>query len=153
MRFVVIGVMALALAACNQTLNQGGAGPVVSSMTEPELAPIYEPLVDMNRVKETKYRLDIASCRAQAAPQERVARAAAQQAEVGAMISLAGGVLGAVGGPNIQQARALQSTSKALRGLGNSAAGQGAATTDVALSDYILVVNTCLRHKGYVLLR
>jgi hypothetical protein len=107
----------------------------------------------MHRVSESKYRRDLGACRSRAEPQERAARAAANQAQAGAALSAIGSVIGAIPGSNFRQARALGSTSNALQDVGDAHAAQGAANSDAALGDYILVVNTCLARRGYALLR
>lgn len=156
MRIIVVCSLAMALCACNQTsqtASVAGSGLPTANAALQELPPIYEPLVDMHRVNETKYRRDLDVCRSQAAPQERVARAAAKQAQSGAALSMIGGVLGSIPGSSYRQSQSLGSASGLLQNVGDAQAAQGAVTGDVALNDYALVVNTCLRHRGYALLR
>jgi hypothetical protein len=98
MKKIFVCPLVLLLAACNQTANTGGpsgVGPVSAKAAMEALPPIYEPLVDMDRVNPARYNRDLAFCRSRAAPQEQAARAAAQQAQTGAAISAVGGLIGA----------------------------------------------------------
>jgi len=147
--------LGLFLAACNQTT---GGGPVASgegatAVAQNDLPPIYEPLVDMHRVNQDKYRRDLAECRQQAAPQEAAARQAQQQVAAGTALSVAGSVASFIPVSTFQQARNLGAATDAAQSVGGSVAGSGAMKQDQATADYALVINTCLTHKRYRLLR
>ena len=117
------------------------------------MPPIYEPLIDMHRVKPEKYQKDLAECRAQAAPQEAAARAARQQQAAGTGLSLAGTMASFIPVSTFRQAQAVGAASTVAQDVGGATAAGGAATADAATADYALVVNTCLQHKKYRLLR
>ena len=154
MRVFLLAAIGLLLAACNQTA-QTGASPTTSTAAasnEP-LPPIYEPLIDMHRVNPDKYRRDLAECRQQAAPQEAAARAARQQQAAGTGLAVAGAVASFIPVSTFRQARVLDNATGAAQDVGAATAVSGAATADAATADYALVVNTCLAHKRYRLLR
>jgi hypothetical protein len=142
------------LAACDQT-TQSGASMATTAPTaaNADLPPIYEPLVDMHRVKPEKYRADLAECRQQAAPQEAAARQARQQQGVGTGLAVAGAVASFIPVSTFSQARNLANATDAAQNVGGSVAASGAMTADAATADYALIVNTCLAHKKYRLLR
>ncbi|MBR1126343.1 hypothetical protein JQ628_32825 [Bradyrhizobium lablabi] len=154
MRYLLLAVIGLVLAACNQTSEtaSSGSSPMQTASTE-QLPPIYEPLVDMHRVKPAKYQKDLAECRAQAAPQEAAARAARQQQAAGTGLSLAGTAASFLPVSTFNQARALDAATGTAQAVGGNTAANGAAAADAATADYALVVNTCLQHKKYRLLR
>ena len=162
--------LGLLLAGCNQTTGQGPAvtadasapvaTPVAASAAAPaitspaaELPPIYEPLVDMNRVNPAKYRRDLAECRLQAAPQEAVVRQARQQQTAGTAVQVAGAVASYIPVSGFSQARTLFHATNAAQQVGGATAESAAITADQASADYALVVDACLTHRRYRLLR
>jgi hypothetical protein len=154
MRYLLLAVIGLLLAACNQT-SQTASSPSSTTQTASteQLPPIYEPLVDMHRVKPEKYRKDLAECREQAAPQEAAARAARQQQASGTGLAMAGAIASFIPVSTFRQAQAVGAASTVAQDVGGATAAGGAATADAATADYALVVNTCLHHKKYRLLR
>ena len=155
MRHLWLAGLGLLLAACNTT-----SGPVATTGQAPtavaqsqELPPIYEPLVDMHRVNPDKYRRDLAECRQQGAPQEAAARQAQQQVAAGTALSVAGSVASLVPVSSFRQARTLYAATDTAQAVGGSVAEGGAVKQDQAMQDYVLVVNICLMHKRYRLLR
>jgi hypothetical protein len=118
-------------------------------------APIYEPLVDRDArgFKESKYAKDLAFCRNRAAPQERAARAGAQQATGGAALATAGNIARFMPVPGLGAAQGLWAGGSAAEAAGAAAGAEGAAAAGQATQDYILVINACLQRRGYVLLR
>jgi hypothetical protein len=155
MRVFVLAVIGLVLAACDQTTQTSSSTPSSSAATasNEQLPPIYEPLIDMHRVNPDKYRRDLAECRAQAAPQEAAARAARQQQAAGTGLSVAGAVASFIPVSTFRQAQTLGAATDAAQTVGGATAAGGAAAADAATADYALVVNTCLAHKKYRLLR
>jgi hypothetical protein len=117
------------------------------------LPPIYTPLVDMHRKSPAKYARDHAECRRQAEPQERAARAAATQQQTGAVLEAAGTLVDLLPVSSFRQARQMAHVRNAAQGVGAAAQDAGAAKGADATEAYALVVNTCLQHRGYVLLR
>ncbi len=155
MRLFFLAAIGLLLAACDQTTQTSSSLAPASTATasNEQLPPIYEPLIDMHRVKEDKYRRDLAECRQQAAPQEAAARAARQQQAAGTGLAVAGAVASFIPVSTFQQARTLGNATAAAQDVGGATAASGAATADAATADYALVVNTCLTHKRYRVLR
>lgn len=155
MRIVAVAGLGLLLAACNQTSQTAStvSPTATAAASNAELPPIYEPLVDMHRVNPDKYRRDLAECRQQAAPQEAAARNARQQQVAGTAISVAGAVASFIPVSTFQQARTVAVASDAAQRVGGDVAVGGAITADQATADYALVVNTCLTHKRYRILR
>ncbi|OQW61386.1 MAG: hypothetical protein A4S14_17580 [Proteobacteria bacterium SG_bin9] len=155
MRIVAVAGFGLLLAACNQTSQTAStvSPTATAAASNAELPPIYEPLVDMHRVNPDKYRRDLAECRQQAAPQEAAARNARQQQVAGTAISVAGAVASFIPVSTFQQARTVAAASDAAQRVGGDVAVGGAITADQATADYALVVNTCLTHKRYRILR
>jgi hypothetical protein len=153
LRVAVCLLPGLPLAACDQTTQSGAS--VSDASTGPAAAPppIYEPLIDMHRVDPNKYRRDLAECRQQAAPQEAAARQARTQQAVGTSLLVAGAVASFLPASNYNQARTLDNASGAAQMVGGATAASGAATADQATADYALVVNACLAHRRYRLLR
>jgi hypothetical protein len=97
MRIFFVAAACLLLAGCNETASQTGPSATSDSSyrttdsAQPgELPPIYEPLIDMNRVNPAKYRADLAECRQLAAPQEQAARQARAQQSKGTALQVAG---------------------------------------------------------------
>jgi hypothetical protein len=155
MRYLLLAVIGLVLAACNQTsetASTSASSPMQTASTE-QLPPIYEPLVDMHRVKPEKYQKDLAECRQQAAPQEAAARVARQQQAAGTGLSIAGAAASFLPVSTFNQARALGAATDTAQAVGGNTAANGAMAADAATADYALVVNTCLQHKKYRLLR
>ncbi len=162
-------ILSAFLGACNQTTQTADlalppqAAPGQSSSHiravsadlpgEAEIAPLYEPLIDMNRVNPVKLRKDLAECRAQAAPQEAVARRAAQQQQTGAAIQAVGAVASFIPVPGFRQAHALAGATNAIQSVGANTAENAADAGARATEDYALVVNACLQHRKYRLLR
>lgn len=109
--------------------------------------------MDMHRVNPDKYRRDLAECRQQGAPQEAAARQAQQQVAAGTALSVAGSVASLVPVSSFRQARTLYAATDTAQAVGGSVAEGGAVKQDQAMQDYVLVVNTCLMHKRYRLLR
>jgi hypothetical protein len=118
-------------------------------------AAIYEPLVDRDAkgFKETKYAKDLAFCRNRAAPQERAARAGAQQAAGGAALATAGNVARYMPVPGLGAAQGLWAGGSAAEAAGSAAGAEGAAAAGQATQDYRLVIDACLQRRGYLLLR
>jgi hypothetical protein len=141
MRIFLLAVLGLLLGACDQTTQSGGSPNMTASTatTNADLPPIYEPLIDMHRVNPDKYRRDLAACREQAAPQEAAA--------------VAGAIASFIPVSTYGLARNLANATDAAQNVGGSVAASGAAAGDAATADYALVVNTCLAHKKYRLLR
>lgn len=159
MRFFVLAGIGLMLAGCNTTqtgspaANTGAPGPAVASADAQALPPIYEPLIDMHRVNPAKYNKDLADCRMQAAPQEAAARSARQQQAAGTAVAVGAAVASFIPVSGFRQARTLYHATSAAQDVGAATAEAGAITADQATADYALVVNTCLSHKKYRVLR
>jgi hypothetical protein len=155
MRIFLLAAIGLLLAACDQTTQTGSslAPTSTAAANNEQLPPIYEPLIDMHRVNPDKYRRDLAECRQQAAPQEAAARAARQQQAAGTGLAVAGAVARFIPVSTFQQARTLGAATNVAQDVGGATAASGAMTADAATADYALVVNTCLAHKRYRLLR
>lgn len=155
MRLFLLAAIGLLVAACDQTSQSGELLAATSTATasNEQLPPIYEPLVDMHRVNPDKYRLDLAECRQQAAPQEAAARQARQQQAAGTGLAVAGAVASFIPVSTFSQARNLANATDAAQSVGSATAANGAASADAATADYALVVNACLTHKRYRLLR
>jgi hypothetical protein len=155
MRLFLLAAIGLLLAACDQTTQSGASTATASTATasNEQLPPIYEPLIDMHRVNPDKYRRDLAECRQQAAPQEAAARQARQQQAAGTGLAVAGAIASFIPVSTYSQARNLANATDAAQNVGGATAASGAASADAATADYALVVNTCLMHKRYRLLR
>jgi hypothetical protein len=155
MRLFLLAAIGLLLAGCDQTTQSGASLAPSSTATasNEQLPPIYEPLIDMHRVNPEKYRKDLAECRQQAAPQEAAARQARQQQAAGTGLAVAGTIASFIPVSTFSQARNLANATDAAQNVGGATAASGAATADAATADYALVVNTCLAHKRYRLLR
>ncbi len=161
MRLFLAAGFGLMLAACNQTTQPGptaaampaGTAPPAGTEAAEALPPIYEPLVDMHRVKPAKYAKDLAECRQQAAPQEAAARAARQQQAAGTAVAVGATVASFIPVSTFRQARTLAHATGAAQDVGVATAEAGAITAEQATADYALVVNTCLTHKKYRILR
>ena len=156
MRTILLVGLGLLVAGCNQTTQ--GPGPVASASGasaagSEALPPIYEPLVDMHRVNPEKYRRDLAECRQQAAPQEAAARKARDQQTAGTALAVAGAAASFIPVSSFRQAHTLANATSAAQSAGGAIAEGGAVTAEQATMDYALVVNTCLTHKRYRLLR
>jgi hypothetical protein len=160
MRIFWLAGACLLLTGCMETTSQ--TAPAVASDSsyhttdnaQPgELPPIYEPLIDMNRVKPAKYRADLAECRELAAPQEQAARQARAKQSTGTALQVAGAVASFIPVAGFQQATTLANATDAAQSVGGATAGNAAMAADQATSDYALVVNTCLTHKHYRILR
>lgn len=115
--------------------------------------PIYDPLVDMHKKSPAKFAQDHAECRAQAEPQERAARAAIAAQQTGAALQVAGSLVSMLPAHSFRQADAFGNTSSLLQDVGASTQEQAAAKGAGATGDYALVVDTCLKHRGYRLLK
>ncbi len=155
MRLFLLAAIGLLLAACDQTTQSGTSLDTASTAAanNEQLPPIYEPLIDMYRVNPEKYRRDLAECRRQAAPQEAAARQARQQQAAGTGLAVAGMIANFIPVQTYSEARNVAAGSGAAQTVGGAVAVNGAVTADAATADYALIVNTCLAHKHYRLLR
>jgi hypothetical protein len=156
MRIFWLAAIGLLLAGCDQTTQTGSGSldsPVTPTASNEQLPPIYEPLIDMHRVNQDRYRKDLAECRQQAAPQEAAARAAKQQQAAGTGLAIAGAVASFIPVSTFRQANTLYAATDAAQNVGAGTAMNGAAAADAATADYALVVDACLKHKKYRLLR
>lgn len=178
MRLVVTALLALTLGACNQTAQSEGPEPVAAALpAAPALPPaqgagprlassatvaavpmedpgasVYEPLVDMHRVNPDRYQRDLTACRQQASPQLAAIKRATQQ-QTGTAIAVAGTLASYIPVPGFRQAQVLAGAANAVQSVGGATAESGAAAVEKASSDYALVVDSCLTHKRYKLLR
>lgn len=169
MKSITVVLLGVALSACNQTSQTAEtvlapqSPPVLASSgqrvapsdlpDEPAVAPLYEPLIDTNRVNMAKLRKDLQECRGQAAPQEAAARRAQQQQATGAAIQAAGAIASLIPVPGFRQAHILAGASNAVQSAGANTAGNAAEAGARAMEDYVLVVNACMEHRRYRLLR
>lgn len=159
MKKLMIGFVGVLLAGCNQTTQQASLGsPAVGAAPAAQedmqsLPPIYDPLVDLHKKSKEKYAKDHAECRKQAEPQERVARAAMSQQQTGAALQVAGSLVSMIPSNNFRHASNVATTSALMQDIGASTQVEGAVRGAGAVDDYALVVNTCLTHRGYKLLR
>lgn len=156
MRVLLLAALGLTLAGCNTTQTGSpvaSTAPAAAPATAEALPPIYEPLIDMHRVNPTKYARDLAECRQQAAPQEAAARAARQQQAAGTAVAVGAAVASFIPVSGFRQARTLYHATGAAQDVGMATAEAGAIGADQATADYALVVNTCLTHKKYRVLR
>ena len=107
-------------------------------------AQSYEPIVDMKGVDQARYRQDLAECRTYA---EKVSPAgeAATGGVIGAGIGAAlGAIVGAFGGG---------AGTGAAVGAGVGGAGGAASGGLRGVEGQKQVINNCLRHRGYAVLR
>jgi hypothetical protein len=164
MRWFAVLAAGLLTVGCNQTVQQGGnvtadlVSPAPQTQTAAQediqsLPPIYTPLVDMHRKSAAKYARDHAECRRQAEPQERAARAAMTQQQTGAALQVAGALVDFLPVSGFRQARQMATVRNVAQDVGGATQDAGAAKGADATEAYALVVNTCLQHRGYVLLR
>jgi hypothetical protein len=178
MRLVVTALLALTLGACNQTVQSEGPEPVAAALpAAPALPPqgpaprlasastaaalpaedpggsVYEPLVDMHRVNPDRYQRDLTACRQQASPQLAAIKRATQPQQTGTAIAVAGTLASYIPVPGFRQAHVLASAANAVQSVGGATAESGAAAVEKASSDYALVIDSCLTHKRYKLLR
>jgi len=160
LQMVLLAGAGMVLAGCNTTQSGSptaanpASGPAVASAdAQQPLPPIYEPLVDMRRVNPAKYQRDLAECRQQAAPQEAAARAARQQQAAGTAVAVGAAVASFIPVSSYRQARTLSHATGTAQDVGMASAEAGAVTADQATADYALVVDSCLSHKKYRLLR
>ena len=116
-------------------------------------ASVYEPLVDMHRVNPDRYQRDLLACRQQASPQLAAIKRASQQQQTGTAIAVAGTLASYIPVPGLRQAHVLASAANAVQSVGGVTAESGAAAVEKASADYALVVDGCLAHKRYKLLR
>lgn len=140
------------------------------SSAAPALAQqLYEPLIDQDArgFKPAKYERDLAYCRNRAAPHAAAANEGARQAAEGASQASAGAALSAVGNaarfmpvPGLGAANGLWAggtaadiAGGAIGAQGAAASAEGAYAADAAAGDYALVVDACLRRRGYKMLR
>ncbi|KPF68329.1 hypothetical protein IP69_11735 [Bosea sp. AAP35] len=169
MRYIAGLLLTVALGGCNQTVQTAEVSPV-QQLGEPRslaavpsasanlsetviVPPLYEPLIDTNRVNLAKLRKDLQDCRGQAAPQEAAARHAAQQESTGATIQAVGAIASFIPVPGFRQAHILAGASNAVQNVGAATSGNAAETKERAMEDYVLVVNACLENRRYRLLR
>lgn len=176
MRLVVTALLALTVGACNQTVQSEGPEPVAAALpAAPALPPpgprlasgaaaaalpaedpgasVYEPLVDMHRVNPDRYQRDLVACRQQASPQLAAVKRATQQQQTGTAIQVAGTLASYIPVPGFRQAHVLASAANAVQSVGGATAESGAAAVEKASFDYALVVDSCLTHQRYKLLR
>mgnify|MGYP001765719779 CR=1 FL=1 len=159
MKKSIICFAGLLLAACNQTTQQSSletaavAAPPPAEEDMQSRPPIYDPLVDLHKKSKEKYAKDHAECRKQAEPQERAARAAMAQQQTGAALQVAGSLVSMIPSNNFRHASNVATTSAVMQDVGAGAEAAGAARGAGATADYALVVDTCLIHRGYKLLR
>lgn len=169
MRLTAGLLLSVVLGGCNQTsqtadvsvIQQSGGQPgsasvraAPASLSETVIVPpLYEPLIDTNRVNLAKLKKDLQDCRGQAAPQEAAARRAAQQESTGATIQAVGAIASFIPVPGFRQAHVLAGASNAVQNVGAATAGNAADTKERAMEDYVLVVNACLENRRYHLLR
>ena len=158
MRIWLLAALGLTLAGCNTTQTGSPTASTAPAATPAAATaeaspPIYEPLIDMHRVNPTKYARDLAECRQQAAPQEAAARAARQQQAAGTAVAVGAAVASFIPVSGFRQARTLYHATSAAQDVGAATAEAGAISADQATADYALVVNTCLTHKRYRVLR
>jgi hypothetical protein len=164
MKWFVVLAAGFLTVGCNQTAQQGGNVSAGLASPEPQaqaaaqediqsLPPIYSPLVDMHRKSTAKYVRDHAECRRQAEPQERAARAAMTQQQTGAAMQVAGALVDFLPVSGFKQARQMATVRNVAQDVGGVTQDAGAAKGADATEAYMLVVNTCLQHRGYVLLR
>ncbi len=66
---------------------------------------------------------------------------------------MAGSVASLIPVSSFRQARTIYNATDAAQAAGGSVAEGGAIKQDQAMQDYVLIVNTCLMHKRYRLLR
>lgn len=169
MRFIAGLLFTVALGGCNQTVQTAEVLPIQQSAEQPGSAsvraaparlsetaivpPLYEPLIDTNRVNLPKLKKDLQDCRGQAAPQEAAARRAEQQESTGATIQAVGAIASFIPVPGFRQAHVLAGASNAVQNVGAATSGNAAETKERAMEDYVLVVNACLENRRYRLLR
>ncbi|PZO03102.1 MAG: hypothetical protein DCF30_03775 [Hyphomicrobiales bacterium] len=169
MRLIAGLILGFALGGCNQTSQTsetalppqtagqpaGSTAQLASaSLSEPAtIPPLYEPLIDTNRVNLAKLRKDLQECRGQAAPQEAAARRAAQQESTGAAMQAAGAIASFIPVPGFRQAHILAGASNAVQNVGAATSGNAAEVKERAMEDYVLVVNACMENRRYRLLR
>ncbi len=169
MRIIAGLLLSVALGGCNQTRQTAetalppqtaaqATGSAVqaapASLSETAtVPPLYEPLIDTNRVNLAKLKKDLQDCRGQAAPQEAAARRAAQQESTGATIQAVGAIASFIPVPGFRQAHILAGASNAVQNVGAATSGNAAETKERAMEDYVLVVNACMENRRYRLLR
>jgi hypothetical protein len=143
--------VAALLAGCNSlTMQSNNPPPAVAAAPE---APIYEPQVDMRRVKRAKYERDLAACREQAAPEEAAARQARKQKEVGTAMAVGGAFASFLPIRGRDGGHAIRAAGETAAVAGADAAAEGAAIQDQATMDYIAIVDGCLSRKRYRVVR
>lgn len=153
MRLLVLAGIGLMLAGCNTAQTGSPVASAAPAADQQALAPIYEPLIDMHRVNPAKYQRDLADCRMQAAPQEAAARAARQQQAAGTAVAVGAAVASFIPVSSYRQAHTLYHATGTAQDVGVATAEAGAITAEQATADYALVVNTCLSHRKYRILR
>lgn len=145
MKFWMLLPLAALLAGCNSATMQS-QGPGVAAAPQ---APLYEPRVNMRRVKPAKYEADLAQCRDEAAPAEQAAREAKQRKEASQALAVGGAIAsvlpirGRDGGHLIRGLGAETAVAGAENAAGN------AEVQDQATMDYIAMVDECLTRKRY----
>jgi len=168
MKLLAVAALGLSLAACNQTAQTGAPAMVAQASAQPEtvaeappaeaprvdtLAPLYEPMVDMHKVRRDRYDRDLAACRAHAAPQEALARQAAERQQLGTALQVAGAVASFIPVSTFRQAHVLATATNAAQAVGGATAEGAAITAEQALQNYRIIVDNCLAGKKYRLLQ
>jgi hypothetical protein len=169
MKILIAAALGLSVAACNQTTQGEGPGPVAQSGAPQAemvaeappadaprvdtLAPLYEPMVDMRKVKRDRYERDLAACREHAAPQEALARQAAERQQLGAALQVAGAVASFIPVSTFRQAHVLATATNAAQAVGGATAEGAAMTAEQELQNYRIIVDNCLAHRRYRLLQ
>lgn len=107
-------------------------------------ADSYEPLVDMKGVDAARYQRDLAECRTYG---EQVSPAS-EAAKSGGIGALVGGAIGAVAGAVTGSAGTGAALGAGIGGVsGGASGGLGGAQSQKQ------VIATCLRNRGYSVLR
>ena len=85
--------------------------------------------------------------------QRSLARRAAQTQQTGTAIQVAGTLASFIPVPGFRQAHVLAGASNALQSVGEGTAANAAETQERAMQGYVVVVNSCMEHRKYRLLR
>jgi hypothetical protein len=165
MKILVLAALGLSVAACNQTTQADGPSALApasapqAEMTAADtprvdtLAPLYEPMVDMHKVRRDRYERDLHACREHAAPQEAVARQAAERQQLGTALQVAGAVASFIPVSTFRQAHVLATATNAAQSVGAATAEGAAMTAEQALQNYRIIVDNCLSARRYRLLQ
>lgn len=107
-------------------------------------AQSYEPMIDTKGVDEVQYRQDLSECRAyaeQVSPGAEAATSGAAGAVFGAALGAIAGAFGGNAGTGAALGSGIGGVTGAASGGAHGAAGQKQ------------VIDNCLRHRGYAVLR